>query len=514
MSDSIEVLFERYGPAYRWLVTITCMLGVIITFLAANSSFITLPDVQGTYGIGRDRAQWVATSWMASMVVNLIICHKLTDAFGQRIAYTGLVLLFTAGAVLSGLADTYELFLLGRILQGASAGIAQPMAMAVVFMVFPPERRGLAMGALGMGSLLATATGAALGGAVLDNYNWRVSYIAPAILSIPALAMGLLFMPHKRPSLKALKMDWYAFSFLCLMMLFLLWILGNGQRMGWVSQKIIIAAMLCVLSGTIFTVLQFTSKRPLIKLSLLRDRQFTAAALLNVVFGAGFAVPTLYIPVFAQTIQGYSATRAGLLMMPAGLLLMFVTLFAGRLADFIKERFIISAGLILTGLGSALMFGADANSPFWVVAIFVIIWRIGNGLIQPVIDKVALQSVPASSVGQASSTVVFFRIWSGAVCMALATVFVEIRTHAHIDTLTATQTASNSTTREYIEFIKGLLTESGIPESLRGSVALDHLGEAIAAQANALGYQEMFLTLGLFVALGLIPAWVASRKNA
>ena len=512
MPDTTEILFDRYGPAYRWLVTFTALLGVIMTFIAATASFISLPDIMGTYGIGRDRAQWVATSWMASLVVCLLISYKVTDAFGHRVVYVGTVLMFTAGAVLSAMADNLSFFILGRVFQGASAGIVQPMAMAAIFMVFPPERRGLAMGAYGMGMLVAASTGSAFGGYVLDNFNWRLSYIAPATASIVALPLGLLFMPHKKPHWKALKIDWHAFVFLCLSMLCLLWVLGNGQRLGWVSEKILIATMVCVLSSIAFAVLQFTSKQPLIELSLLRNHRLAAAALVNAVFGTGFSVLTLYTPVFVQEIQGYSATRAGVLMLPAGLAMMGITLFAGRLADFIRERFIIFGGLIALASGAALMFKTDVNSSFLAIAVYALIGRAGIGFIMPVIDKVALQSVPASSVGQASSVVSFFRQWTGAVAMGLATVVVEIRTHGHIDTLTATQTAANSATRDYLEFMKQLLMESGIPEALRENIALNHLGKAISAQANTLGYNEMFLTLSLFLVIGLIPAWIATSK--
>jgi hypothetical protein len=282
-------------------------------------------------------------------------------------------------------------------------------------------------------------------------------------------------------------------------MLCLLWVLGNGQRLGWVSEKILIATMVCVLSFIAFAVLQFTSKQPLIELSLLRNHRLAAAALVNAVFGTGFSVLTLYTPVFVQEIQG---TRAGVLMLPAGLAMMGITLFAGRLADFIRERFIIFGGLITLASGAALMFKADVNSSFLAIAVYALIGRAGIGFIMPVIDKVALQSVPASSVGQ----------WTGAVAMGLATVVVEIRTHGHIDTLTATQTAANSATREYLEFMKQLLMESGIPEALRENIALNHLGKAISAQANTLGFNEMFLTLSLFLLIGLIPAWIATSK--
>ena len=202
MPDTTEILFDRYGPAYKWLVTFTALLGVIMTFISATASFISLPDIMGTYGIGRDRAQWVATSWMASLVVCLLISYKVTDAFGHRVVYVGTVLMFTAGAVMSAMADNLNFFILGRVFQGSSAGIVQPMAMAAIFMVFPPERRGLAMGAYGMGMLVAASTGSAFGGYVLDNFNWRLSYIAPATASIVALPLGLLFMPHKKPHWK------------------------------------------------------------------------------------------------------------------------------------------------------------------------------------------------------------------------------------------------------------------------------------------------------------------------
>jgi predicted MFS family arabinose efflux permease len=270
--------------------------------------------------------------------------------------------------------------------------------------------------------------------------------------------------------------------------------------------------MVFILSSTAFAVLQFTSKQPLIELSLLRNRRLAAAAFVNAVFGTGFSVLTLYTPVFVQEIQGYTATRAGLLMLPAGLAMMVVTLVAGRLADFIRERYIIFVGIMTLASGAALMFRADVNSSFLAIACYALIGRVGIGFVMPVIDKVALQSVGPNSVGQASSVVSFFRQWTGAVGMGLATVVVEIWTHGHIDTMTATQTAANSATRDYLEVMKQLLMESGIPEALRENIALSHLGEAISAQANTLGYNEMFLALGLFLIMGLIPAWIASAK--
>ena len=134
--QTAQVLSERYGPGYRWLVTITGMVGVVSMVLAMTTVNVAVPDVMGAFGIGQDQAQWMSSAYMATMTAGMLINAWLTGIFGERRIFVG--------ALMGGTAPNEHSLIFARVLQGFSAGVAQPLVMATIFTVFPPDRRGMA----------------------------------------------------------------------------------------------------------------------------------------------------------------------------------------------------------------------------------------------------------------------------------------------------------------------------------------------------------------------------------
>src|SRR5260370_21327571 len=139
--QTAQVLRERYGPAYRWLVTITGMVGVVSMVLAMTTVNVAVPDVMGAFGIGQDKAQWMSSAYMATMTAGMLMNAWVTGVLGERRAFVGSLFVFSIGALFGGSAPTEEVLILFRTLQGFAAGIAQPLVMAIICSVFPPERR-------------------------------------------------------------------------------------------------------------------------------------------------------------------------------------------------------------------------------------------------------------------------------------------------------------------------------------------------------------------------------------
>ena len=171
--DSAQVLSERYGPSYRWLVTITGMVGVVSMVLAMTTVNVAVPDVMGAFGIGQDKAQWMSSAYSATMTAGMLINAWVTGILGERRAFVGSLVFFSIGALLGGMAPTEDTLIFARVLQGFSAGIAQPLVMATIFTVFPPERRGSAMGVFGLGVVFAPAIGPTLGGLMIEYFSWH-----------------------------------------------------------------------------------------------------------------------------------------------------------------------------------------------------------------------------------------------------------------------------------------------------------------------------------------------------
>ena len=163
----------HYGPAYRWLVTITGMVGVVSMVLAMTTVNVAVPDVMGALGIGQDKAQWMSSAYMATMTAGMLLNAWVSGVLGERRTFIGALFFFSLGAVLGGMAPNEDMLIFARILQGFSAGIAQPLVMATIFTVFPAERRGSAMGIFGLGVVFAPAIGPTLGGHLTDWLSWR-----------------------------------------------------------------------------------------------------------------------------------------------------------------------------------------------------------------------------------------------------------------------------------------------------------------------------------------------------
>ena len=153
--QTAQFLTERYGPSYRWLVTITGMVGVVSMVLAMTTVNVAVPDVMGAFGIGQDKAQWMSSAYTATMTAGMLMNAWLTGILGERRSFVGALCFFSIGALLGGTASTEDTLIFARMLQGFSAGIAQPLVMSTIFTVFPPERRGSAMGVFGLGVVFA-----------------------------------------------------------------------------------------------------------------------------------------------------------------------------------------------------------------------------------------------------------------------------------------------------------------------------------------------------------------------
>ena len=258
---------------------------------------------------------------------------------------------------------------------------------------------------------------------------------------------------------------------------------------------------------------QLKAEEPLLDLTLFSNKQFNAAVAVGVVFGAGNFGVSYAVPVFVQTVQGFTATKAGFVLVPAGLMLMCLFSFTGRLADRVPNDLLIMVGLGTFALGALLMWGADVNTPFWSIIVFVMIGRFGQSLILPAMNASALRSMPPDKLNRASGGINFMRQFGGALGINGLVAFMELRTQMHSEALAATQTAGNAVSQELLDGVQGLLNESGVPEAVHSPGALHYLGQVVQAQANTLGFQDGFMILAVVFILAMIPAYILGKAR-
>jgi EmrB/QacA subfamily drug resistance transporter len=501
------------SPVSKWLVTIAGMSGAISMVLSSTIANVAVPTVMGAFGVGQDQAQWLATGFVATMVASQLLSAWFARALGVRGAFLVVNVVFFAGTAIAVLSPSMEMLILGRVLQGFSAGVVQPMIMALIFTQFPADRRGQAMAIHGLGIQIAPMLGPMIGGMVIDTLGWREIFLVPVPVCAVALFLGMLYLPGREEEGPLPRFDWLGYSLLVAALASLLFAGANGQRFGWDSNTIVATAAVGVVSAVTFVWLQLRSSSPLLDFSLFRIPQFTSAVIVAFVFGFGNFASNYLIPVTVQEVQGLTPFLSGLLLVPAGLIVISGTSVFGRVADFLPANLMVMSGLCLFALGNYLMSETDANTTFFAFAAMIVVARFGMALIIPSLNASALRALSAEQLHRGSGTINFLRQLGGSCGVTVLVVFIEQRTQFHVEAMADTQTFDNTTTRALLDRVRDLLAEWGVPAVVQDPGALHYLNEMIEAQAHARGFTDGFLMIAIVFVLAVIPAWSLGKAR-
>lgn len=506
-----EALFEQYGPAYRWLATAAAMMSAIAVVLSSTIVNVAVPAIMGQFGIDQTRVQWLATGFLAAMTVTMLLTAWCDRAFGQRRTMMAALGVFLVGSILGGLAPDETLLIVSRVIQGAAAGVIQPLSMVVMFQVFPPNQRGAAMGIFGIGVVLAPALGPWVGGMLMDSFDWRFLFYLGLPFGAAGIALAHLFLPDRDPSTSRPRLDWPALALLAIGLLAMLEALSSGQRLGWSSTPILLLFAVVIASVAAFLLREKSVEHPLLDLKVFASAPFAAAAVISFVLGAGLYGSTYLLPVFVQQIQNLTPTQSGLLLMPAGFVLVLVFPVAGLLSDRFSPGLMIGAGLTVFAYASWLTAHVTADTAFWTLAGWTAISRIGMGLVFPSLSSAALKVLPPASLAQGSGAMNFTRQLGGALGTSLLGVTIERRTVFHGEALATTQSPDNPLTSLYLSEAVRSTQGLGVSPLEQQPAAAWLLGQTVYYQAAAWAYRDGFLITAAVFGAALLPTWVLHR---
>lgn len=511
---SIEGLFDRYGSAYRWLATATAMISAIAVVLSTTIVNVAIPGIMGAFGIGQIDAQWISTGFLAAMTATMLLADWADRAFGLRTSMSAALFIFAVGSVLGALAPNEIVLTLARVIQGSATGVVQPLAMVLMFRVFPPHQRGAAMGIFGVGVVLAPALGPWIGGVLIDAFNWRYVFF----LGVPFAGIGIVlanvFLPGRTQDGPRPGFDWLGLVLLCAFLGFVLSALTNAQRHGWTSDTILLQFALSVAAFVAFVWWETMTPKPILNLRLFAVLPFSAASVVSFVLGAGLFGSLYLLPLFVQTIQGLTPTQAGLLLMPAGFVLILVFPLAGRLADRVPPGIPIAFGLSIFALSTLPIYWIDIDTAFETLAWWTAVSRIGMGLIFPSLTTGSLRVLSRELLAQGSGAINFVRQLGGAFGVNLLAIFLERRTSLYADAFTASQTSDNATAMQFLNRVVDVMKTAGLPDFQQMPAALGFLGQSIVIQANTLAFRDGFLVVTLIFMAALVPTWVLHRATA
>ncbi len=504
---SIEALFARWGPRYRLYVAFAAMIGTVSTILSSTIVNVAIPDIMGAYGVGQDRAQLLSTGFLAATTTTMLLNAWAIEAFGIRATYQAAMGVFLVGCVLGAVAPSEELLILGRILQGSSAGLLQPLGMQVVFRVFPPEKRGQAMGLFAVGVVMAPALGPTIGGLMTDAFGWRSVFVTALPLPIVGMILGWIFLPSRdNPGTPRPRFDAAGFLLLMTGTAALLTGLSSGQEHGWSSDEVVTELSIAFAAFVAFILWELRCKAPMLNPRIFANRGFACASAVAAVYGGALFGTTYLAPLFVQLVQGYTATRAGMMLMPAGLIMVICFPLAGRVADRVAPAWPMAIGLVGFAYSCWLLAGVDTNLSFWTLAMWILIGRVGLSLTMPSMNTGALRALPPRFLGQGAGAINFARQFGGALGVNGLSIVLERRSQHHAAALMDTQHEGNPMYLELRRMVEGMLRQDGVPDTLLLAGFGDYLDRIVLAQARMLGFRDAFLVAAVACLLAVIPA--------
>src|SRR6202522_967709 len=500
-----------------WIIALTVTLATFMEVLDTSVTNVALPHIAGSLSAGQDESTWVLTSYLVSNAIVLPLSGWLSSIIGRKNFYMGCVALFTISSFLCGLAPNLTVLIICRVLQGAGGGGLQPSEQAILADTFPPAKRGMAFAVYGIAVVTAPAIGPTLGGWITDNFTWRWIFfinIPVGIISILLSSRLIQDPPYlKRRKLSETKIDYIGLSFVALGLGTLQVVLDKGQRDDWFDSHFISLMTAIAVVSLIFVIIwEWKQKDPIIDLHLFRDRTFAVSNLLMFMLGFALLGSTLLLPLFMQTLLGYSAEQAGLALMPGGFCIMLLLPLVGFLLSRYSPRWLLVFGLTVLSLSLFHMTGFDLQLDFRTAALARIFQAVGMAFLFVPINTAAYAFLPRNKNNAASGLMNLARNIGGSVGISLVTTLLDRRPQVHLSYLSRNRSTSNPAFRSMMQGTTQAMRAHGASAAFATQQAYALIEGTVQRQATMLAYIDDFWLLGVAI-LAMIPTVFLMKKS-
>jgi DHA2 family multidrug resistance protein len=503
------------GGWLKWAIVITASFAAILEVVDVSIVNVALPYMQGNLGATLSEIGWVSTSYSIANVIVIPLSAWLGFRFGKKRYFIFSLVAFVLASILCGLADNLTMLIVGRVIQGLGGGGLLAKAQALMFETVPREEQAKASTIFSLGVIGGPAIGPALGGYLTDNFGWRWIFFINIPLGIMAVFMASTFLPADDPNArKTGDVDWQGILFLALGLGAFQTVLEQGQQDDWFSSVFIQRmALLSVVGLVLFVWQELHTAHPAVDLRVLRYRALTAGSIISLAVGMGLYGTIFVVPVFAQTVLQFTATKTGLMLVP-GALASAVAMFAlAPLMKVISPRVLIATGCLIT---IAVMFAFAGLNPdtgsdqfYWPL-----IWRgFGTVIMFLPLSIVTLGTLPKKDVASGSGFFSLTRQLGGSIGIAAITTLVAKQQFVHRSQLVYDISDLNPAFPERMNSNTAFFnTTSGDPIAVHNQ-ALMMIDRAVDTQAALLSYRDVFYFVAL-VFLFVLPLILLLGKRS
>lgn len=516
-ASPVDAHQEWHAPHNPWLITFVATLATFMEVLDTTIVNVALPHIAGNLGADVADGTWTLTSYLVANAVVLPLSSWFSSLMGRKNYYLVCVCLFTVSSLLCGLAPSLELLVLFRLFQGIGGGGLQPSSQAILVDTFPPHMRGMGMAAFGMTIVTAPVIGPTLGGWITDNFSWRWIFLINVPVGLLALMLTSRFisdppyLPRRRGPGR-FRADYIGFLLLAVGLGGVQLTLDIGERNAWFDSSLIVSlAVLGALGLVAAAWWELRHDDAMFKLRLLRERNLGMAALMMFLFGVILYGSTTLLPVFMQTLLGYTALLSGLAISPGAVATLCVLPLVGFLLSRMDARWLVTAGAAFIFTSLWMMSGLNLTVDFWTIVRARAVQALGFGFVFVPINTVAYAYVAREFRNDASSLVSVARNLGGSIGIAVAISYISRLTQVHQGPLVSHLTPYDP---GFMETLRGVTTNltavSGDPVRASQQAYAIFLGMA-RGQAASLAFMDVFAAFMVLIALVVPAVWWMKR---
>jgi DHA2 family multidrug resistance protein len=501
------------ASANPWLIAVLVALATFMEVLDTTIANTILPYFAGGMGVSDDEASWVVTTYLVANAVSLTASPFLARRLGRKAFFLICLGLFSISSVLCAQAWNLDALLLFRILQGLAGGGMVPVSQSILAASFPPSKRGQAFALFGVAVVVAPVVGPALGGWLADNWSWRWAFLINGPVGLATIALIALLLPADKPDqARCARFDFIGFLLVATFLGALEIVLDRGLEDDWFGSNFIVTfTVICALAFVLMIPWEMSRRDPMIDVRMVATRQFGACFVVMGATGAILYATSQFLPLLVQTDFGYTATWAGVLLTPGGLVTMVMMFVVGNLSSRFQPKYLIMIGAIFCAISMYQLTNVYGDLDFWFFARTRMSLGVGLPLIFIPIIAASYDGIPQNRIDMASALINAARNTGGSIGVSLASNILNHREQFHQSRLIEHAIPSSQQYQDTLHQVTQYFRAQGslLPEAQQQAVSW--IGQQVHAQASYLAYMDVFWVLTL-LSLAAIPLALSLRK--
>lgn len=490
----------------RGKILAALLFGMFIAILNQTLLNVALPKINAEFNISASTGQWLMTGFMLVNGILIPITAYLFNKYSYRKLFLVALVLFTIGSLICAISMNFPIMMVGRVLQAIGAGVLMPLGSIVIITIYPPEKRGAAMGTMGIAMILAPAIGPTLSGYIVQNYHWNVMFYGMFIIGILAILVGFVWFKLYQYTTNP-KADIPGIIFSTIGFGALLYGFSEAGNKGWGSVEIETMFAIGIIFIILFVIRELRMKAPMLNLEVLKFPTFTLTTVINMVVMLSLYGGMILLPIYLQNLRGFSALDSGLLLLPGSLIMGLLGPFAGKLLDTIGLKPLAIFGIAVMTYATWELTKLNMDTPYMTIMGIYVLRSFGMAFIMMPMVTAAINALPGRLASHGNAFLNTMRQLAGSIGTAILVTVMTTQTTQHLSAFGEELDKTNPVVQDHM---RELASQYGGQEG-----AMKVLLQFVNKLATVEGINDAFIVATIFSIIALILClFLQSNKKA